>query len=86
MDEKGLRVEEVALRLGVATRTIDLWYRWKRKNLEHPFAKLLPDYKYQDGVRVWQNSDVDNLIIFKESKPNGRGGILGQVTYRKKEK
>lgn len=80
-----LRAEEVALRLGVSTRTIDLWYRWKRKNPEHTLAKLLPEYSKTGVTRTWKEEDVESLIVFRDSKPNGRGGILGELTYRKKK-
>lgn len=92
MDEKMLRIEEVAVLVGVSTQTLNNWYRWKKLNPEHELAKLLPDYTQENErqVRFWKLSDVWKLKEFKTAKPNGCKGILGEITQKylknKKEK
>lgn len=84
MAEQKLRIEEVALLVGASTQTINNWYRWKRSNLDHPLAKLLPDY-VQEGprqMRYWNKSDIWSITEFKNSIPHGRNGILGDITQK----
>ena len=85
-----LRIEEVAISIGVSVNTINSWYRFKRQNPNDKFAKMLPDYKQDGGersVRYWDESDIDKLMAFKDAKPVGRNGVMGIVTqkYVKKE-
>lgn len=82
MDEKLIRIEEVALLVGTSTQTINNWYRWKKLNPEHPLAELLPDYiqKNPRQTRLWRNSDIYSIVEFKNKIPRGRNGILGDVT------
>ncbi len=90
--ERLMRIEEVALSVGVSVKTINNWYWFKRVNPDHKLAKLLPDY-IQEGerqTRKWKQSDTWKLLEFKSKLPHGRLGIMGDVTqkyYRKgKEK
>lgn len=85
MGEQLLRIEEVALLVGVSTQTINIWYRWKKYNPENEYAKLLPDFE-QTGARQmrwWKRSDLWKLMEFKNTIPHGRYGILGDVTQRR---
>ena len=90
MGERLLRVEEVALLVGVSFQTINIWYRWKAQNPDHELAKLLPDYVQNGptGPRLWKREDVYKLIQFNVTKPKGPSGVMGSVTqkYVKKEK
>lgn len=85
-----LKVEELALMIGVSVHTINNWYRWKAAHPENEMAKLLPDY-FQDGARqtrYWKQSDVFSIIQFHKSVPKGRNGFLGDITqkaWRKKQ-
>lgn len=84
MGEQMLRIEEVALLIGVSTQTINIWYRWKKHNPDNEYAELLPDYE-QTGARQmrwWKRSDLWKLIEFKNKIPHGRYGILGDITQR----
>ena len=84
MEEKRLRIEEVAFMVGVSTQTINNWYRWKKINPNHEMAKLLPDY-VQEGkrqIRFWKQSDIWTLKEFKSSIPHGKNGILGEITQK----
>lgn len=82
MKEKMLRIEEVALSIGVSTKTIRNWYRFKRENPEHEFSKMLPDLDRRDLRKpmLWKQSDLWKLMDFKKKLPVGRNGIMGSVT------
>ena len=85
LNEKLLRIEEVALLIDSSTQTINNWYRWKALHPEHPLAQKLPDY-IQNGARqtrYWKKSDIWSITEFKNSIPHGRSGILGEVTQKK---
>lgn len=87
MAERMLKIEEVALMLGVSTQTINIWYRWARENPDNELAKLVPQY-VQTGsrqTRYWTQSDVWKLVEFSKSIPRGRNGIMGDITQRRKK-
>lgn len=88
MEEQLLRIEEVALLIGTSSQTINIWYRWKRLNPEHPLAAKLPDYiqSAERQKRYWKKSDIWSIVEFKNSLPRGRKGILGEVTQKYKRK
>lgn len=88
MKEKLLKVEEVAVLVGVSAKTINVWYAWKKMHPEEEMAKLLPDYTQTTtrGTRYWSYSDIWKLAQFKNQVPKGCKGIFGDVTqqyYRK---
>lgn len=83
-DDRLLKVEEVALSVGVSVKTINNWYWFKRDHPEHELAELLPDF-IQEGVRqtrYWKRSDLWKLLEFKSRLPVGRNGIMGDITQR----
>lgn len=90
MNDRKLKIEEVAINLGVSTQTINVWYRWKRQNPDNEYAQLLPPYSQEGGrqTRYWLITDIEKLEKFKNSIPQGCKGIMGDVTqkYLKKEK
>ena len=77
--------EQVATRLGVATTTIALWYKWKRHNPNHPLTDLLPEPVRISKRRYWTEDDIEKIMLFNASKPMGRGGLFAEFTYKKKE-
>ena len=84
MSDRPIKLEELAVMVGVSVKTINNWYAWKKENPDHELAKLLPDYT-QHGerqTRYWKQSDVWSVAKFKASLPQGRGGILGSVTQK----
>lgn len=90
-NEKLYKIGEVAICVGSSIQTISSWYRWKKLNPTHPLAKYLPDYKRigNKNTRYWEQQDIWKLIEFKKSIPQGRNGIMGEVTQKyckKKEK
>lgn len=85
-----LRLEEIALKVGVSFKTINNWYAFKKACPDNEYAQMLPDF-IQDGVRqtrYWTNEAVEALIKFKEAIPIGRNGVMGEVTqkYLRKDK
>lgn len=85
MSERLLKIEEVALMIGVSVQTINIWYRWARNNEDNEYAQLLPEYT-QTGprqTRYWTQSDVWKLIEFNKAIPRGRNGVMGDVTQRR---
>lgn len=85
MGEQLLKIEEVAILVGVSTQTINIWYRWRKHNPDNEYAKMLPDFIQQGKrqMRLWKKSDLWALIEFKNAIPRGRNGILGDVTQRR---
>ena len=87
-EERLLRIEEVALFVGVSVQAINIWYRWKRQNPDNEYANLIPDYIQETSrsQRFWKHSDIWALQEFRNTIPRGCKGILGSVTqkYRKK--
>ena len=84
MSEKLLRIEEVAVRLGCSSKSINNWYWFRREYPDNEYAKMLPDY-FQEGprkTRFWREEDIPKLKMFKDSIPQGRGGIMGCVTQK----
>jgi hypothetical protein len=84
-----LKIDKLAMLVGVSTRTINNWYWFKSANPNNEYAKMLPDYridKKSHGSRVWDSNDVDKLIDFKSKIPHGRNGVLGDITQRYERK
>lgn len=84
MEERMLKVQEVAVAVDASVQTINGWYKWKNENADHELAKLLPDYVRQGNkrTRYWKQSDIWKLIQFKKSIPQGCRGVMGSVTQR----
>lgn len=87
---KELRIEEVALIVGVSTKTINTWYQFKREKPDNELAQLLPepDRVGPHRTRYWRHGQIQSIIKFKEALPIGRRGVMGAVTqkYAKKQK
>ena len=83
-NDKWLSVQEVAVLIRSSVPTISAWYRWKRLHPDHELAKLLPDFEREGAhrTRKWKYSDVWKLLEFKESIPQGRNGVMGDVTQK----
>ena len=80
---KGLKIEEVAVRVGVSTQTINRWYKFKRERPKDKASRLLPAYKVAKSeknlpVRLWKEDDINKLIQFRDNVTRGRDGIMGQ--------
>lgn len=85
-----LRIEEVAIFIGTSVNTINSWYRFKKQYPDDEYAKLLPDFQREGGergIRYWDQTGVEQLIKFKNTRPEGRNGVMGAITqkYVKKE-
>lgn len=83
-EDKLLNVQEVAVIIGSSVPTISAWYRWKRANPNHEYAQILPEFERHGAhrARFWRYSDVQKLIDFKNTIPQGRNGVMGCITQR----
>lgn len=83
-EDKLLNVQEMAVLINSSVQTVSSWYRWKRLHPEHELAQLLPDFERHGAhrARYWHYSDVWKLLEFKKSLPQGRNGIMGEVTQK----
>lgn len=85
-----LKVQEVATMIDTSIQTISSWYRWRDLHPDNPYAQMLPEYTRigNKNTRYWKRDDIWALVKFKASIPQGRGGIMGDVTqkYCKKDK
>lgn len=79
-EKQYLKVEEVALRVGVSVATINGWYRWARANTDHEYALKLPQYvnPKPGQPRLWTEDAIDQLKAFRALIPHGRAGFLGR--------
>lgn len=79
-----LNVQELSMLIGSSIQTIGSWYRWKDLNPDHELAKLIPDYTRIGNrrTRYWKQEDVWKLLEFKQKIPQGRNGIMGEVTQK----
>ena len=78
-----LKVDKVAMLVGVSVRTVNNWYWFKGQNPNNEYSKMLPNFKIGDrGCRLWNSDDIPKLVQFKEQLPHGRNGVLGSVTQR----
>ena len=84
MAEKLLNVSEVSVIVGSSIQTISSWYRWKALHPEHELAQLIPDYERRGNrrTRYWKMADVWKLVEFKNAIPQGRKGIMGEITQK----
>ena len=66
MEERMVRIEELAMILDINVLTIERWYRFKRQNPDNEIISLLPDYILRPNsknrsVRFWRISDIDRF-------------------------
>lgn len=77
-----MKVEEVAVRLGVSVQTINRWYKFKKENPDSEVSKNIPDFiteKTSSGIiRLWQDDDVWKLVQFRTQIKPGRAGKMGK--------
>ena len=84
MEERMIKAQELAYKVGVSVQTISAWYRFKQENPNNEYSLMLPDYVRigAQRTRYWKEADVKVLRHFRESIPQGRHGVLGSVTQR----
>lgn len=82
-----LKIEEVAVLLGVSCKTINNWYQFKNQNPDSEYAKMLPEFKQEHArqTRYWNTDDLWKLIEFKSKLPKGRNGIMGSLRRKTNE-
>ena len=79
-----LKIEEVAVLVGVSVQTINNWYRFKQQEPDNEYAKMLPEVERLGchKQRFWDKADVPNMIRFKAAMPKGCKGVMGSVTQK----
>lgn len=84
MSNRLLKIEEVALAVGVSVKTINNWYKFKKENPDGNYVEYLPNFmqEHERAPRYWYQRDIWDLIEFKEHIPKGRKGIMGSVTQK----
>ena len=84
MGDKLLNVSEVSLLIGSSIQNIASWYRWKALHPDNELAKIIPDFTRIGNrrTRYWTQDDVWKLIECKNSLPQGRNGVMGDVTQK----
>jgi transcriptional regulator with XRE-family HTH domain len=77
-----MKIEEVAMRLGVSTQTLNRWYKFKKNNPNSELAQNLPDYSLattpHGNVRLWDADSIWLLTKFKANVKQGRTGRMGK--------
>ena len=87
-----LRIEEVAVLIGVSVKTINNWYWYKRECPNDELSQMLPEYIQErpTSVRLWRREDLPKFFEFRTNIPYGRSGKMGVITQKyvrtKKEK
>lgn len=87
--ERLLNATEVMFLVGIAPKTLDRWYAFKRENPDHELSKQLPDFEQPAGFktpRYWKESDIPQLMAFKDLVPKGRNGLFGNITHQNQYK
>lgn len=84
MAERTMKVEEVALSLGVSVKTVNNWYAFKQASPDDELAKLLPNFiqSHPRATRYWKVGDIWRLQEFKSRIKVGRNGVMGVITQR----
>ena len=79
-----LKIEEVAVLIGVSVQTINNWYAFKRAEPDNEYAKMLPEYQQasERQLRLWDKDDIQKFIAFKRAIPKGCKGTMGVITQR----
>lgn len=77
-----MKIEEVAMRIGVSVQTLNRWYQFKRKHPADETSKLIPEYSMRTTsrgkTRDWTEEDVWKLIAFQKTITAGRNGKMGK--------
>lgn len=83
-NDKLLNIQEVAVLINSSVPTISSWYRWKRLHPDHDLAKMLPDFERHGAhrARYWKYGDIWKMVEFKRTIPQGRNGVMGDVTQK----
>lgn len=83
-EPKLYNVQEVAMMINSSIQTIGSWYRWKNLHPESELASIIPDYTRigNKHTRYWTQEDIWKLLEFKQSIPQGRNGVMGEVTQK----
>lgn len=86
--ERMIKVEELALAVGVSVKAINNWYAFKQAEPDNELSKLLPDFQQQGPrtTRLWKFSDIWRVKDFQSRIKIGRNGAMGIITQKYKNK
>lgn len=76
-----LRINRVALILGISDHTIRRWYKWwESKEFEHPEGLELPPYYHMDrrGTKYFKKEDIPKLMEFKKKISTTHKGVMSE--------
>lgn len=89
MKERMIKIEELALAVGVSVKTVNNWYAFKQAEPNNELSKLLPEFQQEHprATRLWKFSDIWRVKDFQSKIKIGRNGSMGSITqkYVKKE-
>lgn len=80
-----LTTSKVAIKLDVSVRTLLTWYKWyEQEGNTMEDVPVLPKYEqaYHRAPRFWEESDIEQLKVFKDWLPKGRNGVMGNVNAK----
>lgn len=82
--ERTMKVEELALAVGVSVKTVNNWYAFKQVEPDNELAKLLPEFQQEHprGTRLWKFSDIWRVKDFQSRIKIGRNGHMGIITQK----
>jgi hypothetical protein len=82
--ERTMKVEELALAVGVSVKTINNWYAFKQAEPDNELAKLLPEFQQEHprATRTWKFSDIWRVKDFQSRIITGRNGHMGVITQK----
>lgn len=80
---QALRIEEVAMIIGVSVQTLERWYKFKKEHPESEVAQEIPEYFVGSTTgarrtRLWTQEAVFSLMQFKTERKLGRTGKMGK--------
>lgn len=84
MKERMIKVEELALAVGVSVNTVNNWYAFKRAEPDNELSKILPSFEQRNprSTRLWKFSDIWRVKDFQSKIKIGRNGSMGVITQR----
>lgn len=94
MEQKLLRVSQVARALEISNATLNNWYEWyqdesfQKPEDMPPLPEPIVFTHGKDGEplkvfrRAWKEEDIPVLETFKKWLPRGRVGVMGEFSSR----
>lgn len=83
-EERTIRIEELALAVGVSVKTVNNWYAFKKAKPDDELSKLLPEFEQENATspRMWKFGDIWRIKDFQSRIKTGRNGYMGIITQK----